>query len=55
MTMIWLMLRNQDEVWFKVKLAQMGYAWLGLLVGNGEGRIEDNGWPHKPRIQEYRE
>lgn len=52
MTVVWLVLRDQDQVRLERELFQVGNAWLVLLLGNGEERVEDDGGADKPGVEE---
>ena len=42
MAVIWLVLRDQDQIRFKAELLEMGNAWLCFLLRVGEDGIEDD-------------
>ncbi len=54
-TVIRLILRDEDKVWFDLQFLEMGYAWLCFLVGQREERVEDDGRANQPGIDQDRE
>jgi hypothetical protein len=50
--MIWLVLRDENNIRFTIQLLQRRDAWLALLFGVGEDGVEDDGWAHNPGIHQ---
>lgn len=54
MTVVGLVLADDHDIGFG-KLAQRGYAGLGLVLADGEFGMEDLGWAGEPWVEEDRE